>query len=313
MGLGGAPLGGLYGDIPDEQAHAVVHRALELGINLIDTAPAYGRGRSELRLGKALADVPRDSYVVSTKVGRLLVPGDGDEGSASLRSVFDFSHDGIMRSYEESLARLSLDRIDILHIHDPYLYYEQAMKEAYPALAKLRDQGAIRGVSVGMGSVELLLRFANDGEFDCFLLSNLYNLLDQPALAELLPVCTAKGIGIMAGGTYSSGILATGSRVGARYRYRAASEDVLKRVRELEAVASRHGVNLRAAASQFALAHPAITAIIPGTRRPERVEKNLERVRDEIPGEFWVALRDGGLIPEGAPVPGRDPVLGHTA
>jgi D-threo-aldose 1-dehydrogenase len=310
MGLGGSALGGMYGDIPDEQAYAVVHQALDLGINFFDTAPLYGRGKSEWRLGKALAGVPRDRYVLATKVGRLLVPVDYDEtgGRAggrlwSGKPVFDFSYDGVLRSLEESLERLGMDRIDVVHIHDPWRHYEQAIQEAYPTLRKLREEGVIRGVSVGIGSLELLMRFAIEGEFDCFLLSNLYNLLDQPALEELLPLCAEKGIGVVAGGTYSSGILATGATEGAKYGYRDAPEDVLRRVEALEAVASRYGVRLRAAASQFVLAHPAVTTIIPSTRRPERVVENFELLQEDIPAEFWAELEEKKLIPEHAPVP----------
>lgn len=312
VGLGGASLGGLYGDIPDEQAHEVVRRALSLGINLFDTAPLYGHGKSERRLGQALAGIPRDEYVLATKVGRLLVPADED-GSRDclhgqplrLRTAFGFSYDAVMRSYESSLDRLGVDRIDVLHIHDPYDYYDQAIDEAYRALRKLREEGTIRAVSVGIGHVGLLQRFAREGEFDCFLLSNAYNLLDQSALPVLLPLCQEQEIGIMAGGTFGSGILATGVQEGAKYAYRDASEDVLRRVQRMEEIATDHKVNIAAAASQFVLAHPAITCIIPGTRRPERVTENIELVRQEIPPAFWEELRHEGLISLEAPVPGE--------
>jgi D-threo-aldose 1-dehydrogenase len=311
VGLGGASLGGLYGDIPDEQAHEVVHRALSLGINLFDTAPLYGHGKSECRLGQALVGIPRDEYVLATKVGRLLVPADQEGPTDRLhderpryRAVFDFSYDAVMRSYESSLERLGVDRIDVLHIHDPYDYYDQAINEAYRALRKLREEGAIRAVSVGIGHVGLLQRFAQEGEFDCFLLSNAYNLLDQPALLELLPLCQEKGIGIMVGGTFASGILATGAKEGAKYAYRDASGDVLRRVQQMEEIAADHGASLSAAASQFVLAHPAITCIIPSTRRPERVTENVELVRQAIPRAFWEELRHEGLIPLEAPVLG---------
>ena len=197
-----------------------------------------------------------------------------------------------------------IDRIDILHIHDPYDYYEQAIDEAYRALRKLREEGAIQAVSVGIGHVGLLQRFAQGGEFDCFLLSNAYNLLDQPALPELLPLCQEKGIGIMAGGTFASGILATGAKEGAKYAYRDAPEDVLRRVQRMEEIAADHGVSIPAAASQFVLAHPAITCIIPSTRKPERVTENVELVRQAIPLAFWEELRHEGLIPLEAPVLG---------
>jgi D-threo-aldose 1-dehydrogenase len=215
--------------------------------------------------------------------------------------VFGFSRDGVMRSLEDSLERLRVDHIDVVHIHDPHHHYEQAIQEAYPTLRRLREEGTIGGISVGIGSVELLMRFAREGEFDCFLFSNLYNLLDQPALGELLPMCAEKGIGVIAGGTYASGILATGAKQGAKYNYRDAPAGVLERVRELERIASQYGVSLKAAASQFVLAHPAVASIIPSTRKPERVAENLAVVREEIPAAFWTALKSKGLIPEDAP------------
>jgi D-threo-aldose 1-dehydrogenase len=292
----------MYGDIKPEQAYETVHRALDLGINFFDTAPLYGHGRSEERLGAALAGVPRNSYVLATKVGGFgAPPGQGGGSRLRPKTAGDFSHDGVMRSLEGSLERLRVDHIDIVHIHDPYHHYEQAIQETYPTLRRLRAEGTIGGISVGIGSVELLMRFAHEGEFDCFLFSNLYNLLDQPALGELLPMCAEKGIGVIAGGTYASGILATGAKEGAKYVYEDAPEDVLERVREMERIASQYCVSLKAAASQFVLAHPAVTSIIPSTRKPERVAENLAVVRKEIPAAFWTALKSRRLIPEEAP------------
>ena len=311
LGLGCASLGGLYGDIPDEQAHAVVHKALNLGLNLIDTAPLYGAGKSEIRVGQALADVPRDSYVLASKVGRVLEPAEGaDRGEGifgdppPFKPVFDFSHDGIMRSVEESLQRLKLDRIDILHIHDPDDHYEEAIGCAYPALDQLRSEGTIKAVSAGMNQWEMLARFAREGDFDCFLLAGRYSILEQESLDELFPLCLEKNIGIMAGGTYNSGILAkTSGEEGARYNYGEPPTDIVDKARRIEAVATRHGVDVKAAASQFALAHPAVTSIIPGTRKPERVQENYGLVAVDIPVQLWADLRDEGLIREDAPVP----------
>ena len=309
LGLGCASIGGLYGDIPDDQAVAVVHRALSLGLNLLDTAPLYGAGKSELRLGKALVGVPRDSYVLASKVGRVLVPTEQDQqegifgGPASYQPVFDFSYDGVMRSFEDSLKRLGVDRIDILHIHDPDNHYQEAIDGAYPALDKLRGDGVISAVSAGMNQWEMLARFAREGDFDCFLLAGRYSLLDQGALDELLPLCVEKNIGIMAGGTYNSGILAKGARPGATYNYREAPPEIAAKAESLEAVAARHHVNLKAAASQFVFAHPAITCIIPGTRQPERVQENFDLLTQEIPASFWAELRDEGLVRDDAPLP----------
>ncbi|MFH1570351.1 MAG: aldo/keto reductase [Gemmatimonadota bacterium] len=309
LGLGCASIGGLFGDIPEEQAIAVVHRALALGINLYDTAPLYGAGRSEARLGRALGSVPRDCYVLCTKVGRVLDPAPDAVAPPGqpppLRPVFDFSRDGILRSFEESLQRLGVDRIDVLHIHDPDQHYEEAIAQAYPTLARLRREGAVRGISAGMNQWQMLARFAREGEFDCFLLAGRYSLLEQGALEELFPLCLEKGIGILAGGTYNTGILAQGAGEEARYNYRQAPPEIVARARRIEAVAARWHVDVKAAASQFVLAHPAVTAIIPGTRRPERVEENFRAVAAPIPAGFWDELRAEGLVHPEAPVPGE--------
>lgn len=310
LGLGCAALGGLYGDIPEEQADSVVHAALDLGLNLFDTAPLYGSGKSETRVGRGLQDAPRDNYLLASKVGRVLVPTDDEnrggifDNLPPLKPVFDYSHDGIMRSVEESLERLKLDRIDILHIHDPDNHYDEAIRFAYPALDKLRSEGTIKAVSAGMNQWEMLARFAHEGDFDCFLLAGRYSLLEQESLDELLPLCLEKDIGIMAGGTYNSGILAKGSgEKGAKYNYGDPPAEIVDKARRLEAVAKRHDVDIKAVASQFALAHPAVTCIIPGTRRPERVQENFDLLKVEIPAQLWVELRDEELIRADAPVP----------
>ena len=309
LGLGCASIGGLYGDIPDDQAVAVVRRALSLGLNLLDTAPLYGSGKSELRLGQALAGVPRDRYVLSSKVGRVLVPTARDpqvgafNDPAPYQPVFDFSYDSVMRSFEASLKRLGVDRIDILHIHDPDNHWQEAIDGAYPALDELRGDGVIRAVSAGMNQWEMLARFAREGDFDCFLLAGRYSLLDLSALDELLPLCVEKNIGILAGGTYNSGILAKGAHPGVTYNYQEAPPEIAAKAKALEAVAARHQVDLRAAASQFVFAHPAITCIIPGTRRPERVQENFDLLTQEIPASFWAELRAEGLVRPDAPLP----------
>ena len=311
LGLGCAPLAGMYGDLSEEQATEVVRRALALGLNLIDTAPHYGSGKSERRVGVALQGVPRDSYVLATKVGRVLEPaGDEDRGQdifdnpPPFKPVFDFSYDGVMRSFEESLQRLGLDRVDILHIHDPDDHYDQAIAGAYPAIDKLRSEGVISGVSAGMNQWEMLSRFAQAGDFDCFLLAGRYSLLEQDAMDELLPLCLEKNIGIIAGGTYNSGILAKGG-VGqeAKYNYGDAPPAVVDKARRLMEVSERHDVDIKAAASQFALAHPAITTIVPGTRRPERVVENFDLLGVDIPAAYWEELKAEELIRSDAPVP----------
>ena len=311
VGLGCAPLGGLYGDISESQALEVVHRALSLGMNVIDTAPLYGYGKSEGRIGNALQGISRDSYVLATKVGRLLVPlGEGDSNQDAqwadpppVRPKFDFSYDAVMRSFEASLKRLRVDRIDILHIHDPDDHYEQALRGAYPALDKLRSQGVIRAVSAGMNQCEMLARFAREGDFDCFLLAGRYSILEQGALDDLFPLCEKKNIGILLGGTYNSGVLASDLSPGAKYNYSEAPPEILERARGLQAVAARHRVSLKAAASQFVLAHPAVTCISPGTRVPDRVTENLNLLDEKIPAEFWGELKTAQLIRQDAPVP----------
>ena len=305
LGLGCSSLGRLTGDTADEDAAQVVRQALSLGINLFDTAPLYGAGTSEERLGKALQGVDRDRYVLATKVGRLLEP----TGGGRRQVVYDFSYDGVMRSFQDSLRRVGVDRIDVLHIHDADRHYDEAIVGAYPALAKLRSQGAIRGVSAGMNQWEMLARFAREEAFDCFLLAGRYSLLEQDSLDEFLPLCMEKGIGVMAGGTYNSGILAKGAESGT-YNYREPPPEIGDKARALEAVAARHRVDLRAAASQFVLAHPAITSIIPSTRRPERVKENFELISVEIPADFWVELKAEGLIRAETPMPGG---IGETA
>jgi len=309
LGLGCAAIGGLYGDISDNQATRVVKRALDLGLNLFDTAPLYGLGKSEHRLGEGLKHVARDSYILASKVGRILEPNNGQnsdsifENEPPLKIKFDYSYDGIMRSLDSSMERLGVNRIDIVHIHDPDDHWQEAIEGAYPALEKLRSEGTISAVSAGMNQWQMLSRFAQEGDFDCFLLAGRYSLLDQTAVHELLPLCLEKNIGIMAGGTYNSGILAKGARPGATYNYSEAPTDIVQKARAIEAVAARHSVNIKAAASQFVFAHPAITCIIPGTRQPERVEENFNLITESIPTDFWQELRSENLLDPAAPLP----------
>src|SRR6266850_1634914 len=214
FGLGTAPLAGLYEAVPEDQALAVISRAWDAGIRHFDAAPLYGFGLAEMRLGKALHDRPRDEFVLASKVGRLLradappEPGQNFQGTPPVNPVFDFSYDGVMRSVDESLERLQLDRVDILHIHDPDNHYQEALHGAYRALAHLRSQGLIKAVGAGMNQAEMLVRFAREGSFDCFLLAGRYTLLDKVALDHLLPLSEERGIGIIGAGVYNSGILA---------------------------------------------------------------------------------------------------------
>jgi D-threo-aldose 1-dehydrogenase len=310
LGMGSAPLGGLFQDVPEAQAAETVRRALALGINFFDTAPLYGHGKSETYLGKALKGSPRSSFVMATKVGRLLIPTDPSQLEQRefdhpfpFKPVFDFSYDAVMRSFEESLKRLNLDRIDLLHIHDPDDHYEEAIKGAYPALAKLRSEGVIRAVGAGMNQAEMLARFAREGNFDCFLLAGRYTLIDHAGLKELLPLCVEKGVSIIIGGPYNSGVLCSGATPGAKFNYAEAPEEILKKVRQVEEVCNHYSVPMKAAALQFPLAHPAVVSVIPGARSVAELEENARLLSHPIPAEFWAALRTRGLIPDGAPTP----------
>jgi D-threo-aldose 1-dehydrogenase len=311
LGLGGGPLAGLFSDVPEGQAIGTVRRAHEVGVKLFDTAPLYGLGKSEMCIGKAFQGVSRDSYVLASKVGRMLVPDEtAPQGeyinTPPVRAVFDYSYDGVMRSYEASLLRLKLDRIDILHIHDPDDHWDDAMRGAYPALHKLREQGAIRAISAGMNQPEMLTRFAQEADFDCFLLASCYTLLVHSALKELFPICRQKRIGIIIGAPYNSGILATGAQPGAKFSYKPAPPDILERVRKIEETCSAYNVPLKAAALQFPLGHEAVTTIIPGSRSEAELEENVRMVAYQIPADFWSELQDRDVLPRDAPLPAGD-------
>lgn len=312
LGLGGTALGGLFHDVSDETATDTVMRALSLGINFFDTAPLYGAGKSESRLRKGLEGRDRDSFVLASKVGYALLPKDPGgksdvffpyENAPPLQPAFDFSYDGVMRSLEGSLSRLGLDRIDVVHIHDPTNHFDAAMKGAYVALDKLRRERVIGAIGVGTTDVETVIRFVKAADIDCFLLAGRYTLLDHSALAVALPLCLAKGVSIVIGGPYNSGILATGAVPGATYNYVPATPEVLSRVRQIEDTCGKYSVPLQAAALQFPLAHPSVASIIPGGRSEAEVEQNFRFVEHPIPTEFWTDLRRQKLLPDDAPIP----------
>ncbi len=298
LGLGGAPIGGLADEHADQTAGAIVQRAYELGIRTFDTAPLYGRGASERRVGAALQALPRDSFVLSTKVGRLIRP---DENGAP-QAVFDFSYDGVLRSFEESLQRLGLDRVDVLLIHDADNHFQEVLGGAYRALDELRRRGVIGALGAGMNQAEMPARFAREADFDCFLLAGRYTLLDQRGLAELLPLCVEKQIGIIIGGVYNSGILANPTP-GATFNYRPAEAAWLERARRLQAVCARHDTPLMAAAIQFPLAHPAVATVLTGVRSVAELEQNEQMMRFPVPPALWHDLKLEGLLPAEAPVP----------
>jgi D-threo-aldose 1-dehydrogenase len=324
LGLGTAEIGGLFRPVSDEDALGLVDHAWDLGIRYFDTAPLYGYGNAERRLGAALAGRPRDDYVISTKVGRLLVaagevpPGadidrqaDGERedayytGTPPVRVVFDYSGDGIRRSVEESLARLRLDRVDILYIHDPDDHWQAAIDEAFPAAARLREEGTVGAIGVGMNQAPMLARFAREADPDVFLVASRYTLLDQSALDELLPLCEERGIAVAAAGVMNTGLLAD-PRPGARYDYRAAPPAMIERAVRLRDVCERHAVALRTAAIRFPLAHPAVVTLVVGVRSIGHLDEYPAALATPIPSEMWGELRAEGLIDSRAPVPDGD-------
>jgi D-threo-aldose 1-dehydrogenase len=273
-----------------EDAVETVRTAVRLGITFFDTAPSYGHGLAEQRLGFALRDVQREDVIVATKVGRLLRPGDPSgsmfRGTPPVVPVFDFSYDGVMRSLAESLGRLGLDRVDVLHIHDPDDHYDEALDGAHRALSYLRAQGVIRAVSAGMNQAGMLVRFAREASFDCFLIAGRYSLLDRSAAETLLPLCLEKGIAVIVGGVFNSGLLAGG----VTYDYAPAPAALVSRAREMDAACARHGVPLKAAALQFPLRHAAVTTLLIGARSPVEVEENVRLLALDVPDELWSEL-----------------------
>ncbi len=325
IGFGSAPLGDLYARLDDATAIATVSAALERGITLIDTSPHYGNGLAEHRCGTALRRVARESFVLSTKVGRWMNPrgaksagkggttSSGFAGGFPHAATFDYSYDGAMRSFEQSMLRLGVDAIDIVLIHDVDVWthgrdhieqrFREAMEGAYRALARLRSEGVVKAIGVGLNEADMCARFARAGDFDTMLLAGRYSLLEQPALAEFLPLALEKKIGVMLGGVFNSGILATGPVAGARYNYRIAPADVIARVERIEKVCRAHGVALADAALRFPLGHPAVSAIVLGAVAPEEVRRNLASVAVEIPRALWRDLKSEGLLAADVPLP----------
>ena len=296
LGLGTAPLGNLYRNISEATAVETVLFALSKGIDFFDTAPYYGSGLAEHRLGIAFKGVLRQNYILATKVGRLLQT----DGSF----VYDFSRDGILRSIEGSLTRLQISRLDIVHIHDPLpQHYLQVVEEAFPTLVELRSQGVIGAIGAGMNEWQMLTLFARAADFDCFLLAGRYTLLEQEALKEFLPLCQQQNISVFLGGVYNSGILATGAVQGAKYNYEEAPPAILERVRQIEAICQDYGVALNVAALQFPMGHPAVTSLIIGAENPGEVAANLEALQKPIPSSLWARLKSAGLLQLEAPVP----------
>ena len=315
LGLGTAPLAGMYAPPDEDAAVALLERAWELGVRYFDTAPLYGYGFGERVLGRVLANKRRDELVLSTKVGRLVRQAataegaDVDQGQGTnwpaagdALAVFDYTGDGVRRSIDESLVRLGLDRIDVVYIHDPDDHWQAAIGEAYPALHELREQGVVRAIGAGMNQSEMLARFAREGDFDMFMLAGRYTLLDQDAYGELLPLCVEKGISIAIAGAMNSGVLAD-PRPGSKFNYSAAPRAIVERAVRLRDACARHAVPLRAAAAQFPLAHPAAATMAAGVRSMEHLEEYPALLRESIPEALWDDLKVEGLIPADAPTP----------
>jgi D-threo-aldose 1-dehydrogenase len=308
LGLGTAPLAGLYRAVPEEEALAVIEGAWEAGLRFFDTAPLYGHGLAEQRVGKVLGRKPREEFTFATKVGRLLradappEPGQAFVGTPPVNPVFDFSYDGVMRSVEESRNRLGIERLDILHIHDPDDHYREALAGAYRALDELRRAGVIGAVGAGMNQSEMLTRFAQEGDFDCFLLAGRYTLLEQGALDELLPTCLERGVAVIAGGVFNSGILGD-PKPGTHYNYQPAPPELIERAERIREVCDRHQVPLRAAAIQFPLGHPAVETVVVGCRSVAQLLDSIAMFEAAIPAALWDELKSEALLPEEAPTP----------
>jgi D-threo-aldose 1-dehydrogenase len=322
LGLGTATLGNLYAPVSDADAHDTLKTAFDSGVRFVDTAPFYGHGWSEHRVGEALRARRRDDIVLSTKIGRLLRPKDPAKGidggvfAAVLpfEPVFDYSYDGVMRSFEDSLQRLGTHRIDVLLIHDVdrWTHGSQAASDrrirevlegGYKAMAKLRDEGVVGAIGAGLNEWDTCQKLAEISDLDCFLLAGRYTLLEQESLETFLPLCVKRGIGIFLGGPYNTGILATGAVPGAYYNYAPAKPDIIERVRKIEAVCRRHRVTLASAALQFPLTHPAVCSVIPGARTAAEVRRNIATIEAPIPRDLWAELKRERLIADEAPVP----------
>ncbi|WP_432097712.1 aldo/keto reductase [Streptomyces sp. WAC 04229] len=324
LGLGTAPLGSMFRDVSDEEAAATVDAAWDHGIRYYDTAPFYGAGLAEIRLGDALAGRPRDSYVLSTKVGRVVLDEVENPAARELgekgglfehgrpnKLVHDWTADATKRSIEDSLRRLRTDRLDIVWVHDVaqdfhgdewLAVYESARTGAFRVLQQLRDEGVIKAWGLGVNRVEpveLTLEL-DEPKPDAFLLAGRYTLLDHDrALQRLLPTAADQDVSLVVGGPYSSGILAGGTH----FEYQDAPAHIVEKVARIKELAERHGVSIKAAALQFSLAHPAAAAVIPGATRPSRIAEDVAALDETVPAAFWTDLREAGLVSPLAPLP----------
>jgi D-threo-aldose 1-dehydrogenase len=319
MGLGTAPIGNFGKPMSDEESMALLSATWDAGIRFFDTAPSYGHGLSEARCGQGLRWYPRDQFVLSTKVGRLLKPRKRSEirfapwvDGLPFEWRFDYSYDGAMRSIEDSLQRTGLEHIDVALIHEVDAYthgshqpevFAGAMSGAAKALLRLREEGVVKAIGVGVNECSVAQAAIEQVDFDCVLLAGRYTLLEQDALDSFLPACVKKQVSVIVGGGYNSGILATGAVPGARYNYAPATESILAQVRRIERVCEEYDVALKSAALSFALAHPAIPTVIPGVRSIEQLDDTLATLRAEIHSGFWSELRRIGILRDDAPSP----------
>jgi D-threo-aldose 1-dehydrogenase len=321
LGVGTAPFGSMAREHTDASVAGAFERLYGTGLRYFDTAPFYGLGLAEHRLGACLRTIDRRSVVVSTKVGRLMKPVEGgvapgvSSGAAPFAVAFDYSYDGTMRSLEHSLQRLGTNAVDIVLIHDVNRRwqgdlveqrYREAMSGAHRALVELRSAGTVKAFGVGVNDWSILLRFAADGDFDCFMLAGRYTLLDHSALETFMPDCERRGISVLMAAPFNSGILATGAQPGATFFYVEAEPEIMARTRRIEEACARHDVAIAAAALQFPLAHPAVASVVTGMRSAAEADANLRHCRAAIPRQLWEELKHERLIAADAPVPDGD-------
>lgn len=318
LGFGCAPIGNLYHAISDDLASSVLQASWDAGFRYYDTAPHYGQGLSERRTGDLLRPLEGKDYLLSTKVGRLLKPSSYKPERHGFRSPmpfdfkYDYSYDGVMRSFEDSLLRLGLERVDILYMHDigadthgkeNDCHFPIAMQGGYKAMRELKDQGLVKAIGLGVNEYQVCDKALDHGDWDCFLLAGRYTLLEQNCLESFLPRCERRNCSIIVGGPYNSGILATGSKGTPYYNYEPAGNNVIKHVQQIERLCFEFKVTLAAASLQFPMAHPCVVSVIPGLGNVKRIKQTIALFNEKIPAEFWQALKNSELLNALAPTP----------